>query len=189
MCADVVEFGEHVLVAVRGGKGLDVFDDGIDPVLGTAVSPFAPVTRDVSGGGERVAHEDVVGTHRFLGVIGVVAIGERMSLVEAGLLGGAGGRADVAAVAAGEVDALRGELIEVGRADVGLVVGLALGLAIGADRAPAHVVDVEVEDIGTVGFRGGEPCGRVRGKDQDEKAERDFHGDSAEEEYWTVLDD
>ncbi len=152
VCANVVKFGEHVLVAVRSGQRLDVFDDGIDLVLGTAVSPFAPVTRDVSGGRERVAHQDIIGTHRLLGVIGIVAIGEGMSLVKAGLLGGAGGRTDVAAVAASEVDALRGELIEVGRADVRLVVGFALGLTVGANRAPAHVVDVEVEDVGTLRF-------------------------------------
>ncbi len=190
----MVEFGQHVLVTVRRGKGLHVIDDRIVPVGRASISPFAPVTRHVSGGRERVADQNIVGAHGLFGVIAIIAICESVALVESGLLRRPGGRTDVASVAASEVDALTGESIEVGRADVGFVVGFALSLRVRADGAPAHVVDIEVEDVGPPRFSGGERCVETETsagcKDQGEKEERVFHGDLASEgcfvarKYW-----
>jgi len=173
--ANVVEFSQHVLVAMRRGQGLDVIDNRIDSVLGTSVSPFPPVTGDETGSGERVADENIVGSHRFLGVIRIVAVSKRVSLMEAGLLGRARRGADVASIAASEVDAFSGELIESRRADIRLVIGFTLGLPIRADRAPAHVVDVEIENVGALGFGGCKLGDRRGGKDQSERDERRFH--------------
>ena len=82
----VVEFGEDVLVAVRGRQGLQVQDlRGVLRVTG-AVAPLAPVARDITRGFQRIAHRKIIGAHRLLGIVGIIAIGKRVPLVKSRLL-------------------------------------------------------------------------------------------------------
>jgi len=60
----------------------------------------------------------------------------------------------MASVAARKIDTLRGETVDVRRAHVGKSLGFANSLSVGPDRTPAHVVDIEVKNVGTrCGFR------------------------------------
>ncbi len=163
--AHVMQLGEDVLVAVSGGERLQVIQRRSLLIRGAAVAPFAPVAGHVAGLREHVAHGEVGGANGFLGVVGIVAIGESVALVKAGLLGGAGGRTDGAAVGAVEVKALGREAIERRRVEGGEALGAARGLSVGANGAPAHVVHIEVENIGSeggCGFRADEGGGEKR---------------------------
>ena len=74
------------------------------------------------------------------------------------LLGRAGGRTDRATVSPPKIHPDVRQAVQVRGQHVGLALGLAVGLAVGANRSPTHVVDVEVEDVGTLrserGFNG-----------------------------------
>ena len=84
---------------------------------------------------------------------------------------------DVASVAASEVDALRSEAVDIGCAYIRQVFGFACSLAGGPYGAPAHVVDIEVEDVGPPRLSGGEPCVETihDWKDEGEQGEGVLH--------------
>ena len=144
----MMKLRKHVLVAVRGRQRLDVVDRGIRLVGRSAIAPFSPVSRDITGGRQRLTHTDVVGAHGLLRVIPVIAIPKRVPLMERGLLRGPGRRANGAAIGTPEIDAAGGEFVEVGGLDESFVGRLACRLPVRTDGSPPHVVYIEVEDVG-----------------------------------------
>ncbi len=53
----------------------------------------------------------------------------------------------MATVTPTEVDALPGQLVQVGSANIRLTVGLPLGLTVRSDRTPAQIINVQVENV------------------------------------------
>ena len=82
MRTNMVKLGEHIFVAVGCRESLHIFNDGSHGILGSAISPLPPIPGHVTGGGERIAHQNIVCTHGLLGIVGVVTIGIRMPLME-----------------------------------------------------------------------------------------------------------
>jgi hypothetical protein len=152
MGADVVQLREHVLVAVRRWQRLHVFNDRVGQRLRASEPPLSPIASDIARGRKCVAHRDVVSAHCFLGVIGIVAVGERVPLMKPRLLGSSRRRANRASVSSAEVDSCRGQPIQIGCSNIGQPLCFAFGLAVGADRSPAHVVDEEVQNVRPLGF-------------------------------------
>ena len=62
-------------------------------------------------------------------------------------------------VGAGEARTLGGEAVEMRRQNMRQPLGLALGLSVRPDRAPAHVIDVEIENVRSL-FRGAKTQGK-----------------------------
>ena len=154
----VMQLSHHELITMGSRQGLEVVDRGILLVLGTAIAPFAPVTGRVTGLCQDVPHGQVFGPHGLLCIVRIVAISKGVALMKTSLLGRAGGRTDRATVSPPKIHPDVRQAVQVRGQHVGLALGLAVGLAVGANRSPTHVVDVEVEDVGTLrserGFNG-----------------------------------
>ena len=83
----MVELGQGELITMRSRKGLDILNLRIDHILGTSIAPLAPVTGGVTCGKQGVAHENIVGTHRLLGIVRIIAVRKGMTLMKSRLLG------------------------------------------------------------------------------------------------------
>ena len=73
-------------------------------------------------------------------------------------------------VASPKIHTLRGEPIEIGRANIGQAFCLALRLSVGPDRPPTHVINVKIKDVRS---RGG-VCGIER-RNAENEDEEEFH--------------
>ena len=159
----VMQFGHHELITVRSRQSLDIVERRALPGRGTTVAPFAPVTCRVSGLCQNVSHRQVLCPDRLLRIVRVVAVGKGVALVKAGLLGGAGRRADRATITPAEIHSRGRQAVKVRSQHVGLALGLSISLAVWTNRPPPHIVDIEVEDIGPLGTEG-------KGREQEAKA-------------------
>ena len=150
----VMQFGHHELVTVRSRQSLDIVQGGLLHVLGSSISPLAPVTCRVTGLCQNVSHRQVLCPDRLLRIVRVVAVGKGVALVKAGLLGGAGRRADSATITPAEIHSRGRQAVKVRSQHVGLALGLAISLTVWTNGSPTHVIDVKVKDIGPLGTEG-----------------------------------
>ena len=154
MGTDVVQFGQHIIKAVLLGKGLYVQNDWVVIVLRSPKPPLAPVSIDVPCGLQGVADGDVVCPHSLLRIIGIVPVRPGVSLVISGHQRGAGGRTDRTAVGTLKIDAGIRQRIDVrsfDRCETGRTTGI---LPVRPNRTPPHVIDVEIDDVGTRSSKG-----------------------------------
>ncbi len=142
MGPDMVQLGHYELITMARREGLDIVQSRVLHVLGTSVSPLAPITGDVSCLGQDVPHGQVLPSDCLLRIVGIVPIGKGIALMKTGLLGRAGRGTNRTPIAPAEVNPGGRQPVQVGSQDVGLATCLPFGLTVRTNGTPSEVIDV-----------------------------------------------